>query len=83
MQAIRPSACETMWSVVLQQGWTDPLRTLNPGLPIHTFWNHLRNAYGRDAGLRIDHPLLSPPLAERVVDARVDARHAPDGTRLR
>ena len=41
---------------------------------IYTFWDYFRNAYGRNAGLRIDHLLLSPPLADRLVDAQVD-RH--------
>lgn len=59
---------------LLEQGWTDALRTLHPGEAIYTFWDYFRNAYARDAGLRIDHLLLSPPLAERLVAAQVD-RH--------
>jgi exodeoxyribonuclease-3 len=43
-----------------EQGWTDALRSLHPGKKIYTFWDYFRNAYGRDAGLRIDHFLLSP-----------------------
>ncbi|MGY2736337.1 exodeoxyribonuclease III [Sphingomonas sp. UYP23] len=54
------------------QGWTDALRTLHPDATIYTFWDYFRNAYGRDAGLRIDHLLLSPALAGRLVDAQVD-----------
>jgi exodeoxyribonuclease-3 len=42
------------------QGWTDALRSLHPGERIYTFWDYFRNAFGRDAGLRIDHLLLSP-----------------------
>ena len=59
---------------LLSQGWTDALRTIHPGVPIYTFWDYFRNAFGRDAGLRIDHHLLSPALAKRLVDAQVD-RH--------
>ena len=59
---------------LLEQGWTDALRTLHPGEVIYTFWDYFRNAYGRNAGLRIDHLLLSQPLADRLVDAQVD-RH--------
>jgi exodeoxyribonuclease-3 len=57
---------------LLDQGWTDALRTLHPNEPIYTFWDYFRNAFARNAGLRIDHLLLSPPLADRLVDAQVD-----------
>ncbi len=57
---------------LLDQGWTDALRTIHPDETIYTFWDDFRNAYGRNASLRIDHLLLSPPLAERLVDAQVD-----------
>jgi exodeoxyribonuclease-3 len=56
---------------LLDQGWIDALRTLHPEERIYTFWKYLRNAYARDAGLRIDHLLLSPPLASRLVAAGV------------
>ena len=59
---------------LLAQGWTDSLRTLHPGETIYTFWDYFRNAYARDAGLRLDHLLLSPALAPRLIDAQVD-RH--------
>ena len=55
------------------QGWTDALRTIHPDETIYTFWDYFRNAYGRNAGLRIDHLLLSPALAPRLRDAQVDA----------
>ena len=76
---------------LVAQGWTDALRALHPGERIYTFWKHFRNAFARDAGLRIDHLLLSPPLAKRLVAAGVDrdvrAReksgdHAPAGSNL-
>jgi exodeoxyribonuclease-3 len=57
---------------LLAQGWTDALRTLHPGERIYTFWDYFRNAYARDAGLRIDHLLLSPALAPRLKAAGVD-----------
>jgi len=59
---------------LIGQGWTDALRTVHPGVRIYTFWDYFRNAFARDAGLRIDHFLLSPALAERLRDAQVD-RH--------
>jgi exodeoxyribonuclease III len=58
---------------LLDQGWTDALRSLHPGETIYTFWDYFRNAYARNAVLRIDHLLLSKPLAARLVDAQVDA----------
>jgi exodeoxyribonuclease-3 len=54
------------------QGWTDALRTLHPAERIYTFWDYFRNAYARDAGLRIDHLLLSPSVAARLKAAGVD-----------
>uniref|UniRef100_UPI0035C97319 exodeoxyribonuclease III n=1 Tax=uncultured Sphingomonas sp. TaxID=158754 RepID=UPI0035C97319 len=57
---------------LIAQGWTDALRTRHPDATIYTFWDYFRNAYGRDAGLRIDHLLLSPAIAGRLVDAQVD-----------
>lgn len=54
------------------QGWTDALRTVHPDETIYTFFDYFRNAYARNAGLRIDHLLLSPALADRLVDAQVD-----------
>src|SRR6185503_2041383 len=57
---------------LVAQGWTDALRTLHPGERIYTFWDYFRNAFARDAGLRIDHLLLSPDLRERLVAAGVD-----------
>jgi exodeoxyribonuclease-3 len=59
---------------LLAQGWTDALRTLHPEERIYTFWDYFRNAYARNAGLRIDHLLLSPSLADRLRGAGVD-RH--------
>jgi len=57
---------------LLDQGWTDALRTRHPAERIYTFWDFFRDHFKRDAGLRIDHLLLSPGLAPRLVDANVD-----------
>jgi exodeoxyribonuclease III len=57
---------------LLSQGWVDALRTVHPEEHIYTFWKYLRNAYTRDAGLRIDHLLVSPVLASSLVAASVD-----------
>jgi len=60
------------YRALLGQGWIDAVRALHPGERIYTFWKYLRNAFTRDAGLRIDHLLLSPSLANRLVAAGVD-----------
>ena len=57
---------------LIEQGWTDALRELHPFERIYTFWDYFRNAWGRDAGLRIDHLLLNPVLAKRLLAAGVD-----------
>jgi len=57
---------------LVEQGWTDAIRKLYPQEIIYTFWDYFRNAYGRNAGLRIDHFLLSPHLDARLLAAGVD-----------
>jgi exodeoxyribonuclease-3 len=57
---------------LLKQGWSDAIRVRHPDARIYTFWDFFRNAYGRDAGLRIDHLLLNPAVAGRLTDAGVD-----------
>jgi exodeoxyribonuclease-3 len=59
---------------LVAQGWTDAIRKLYPNEKIYTFWDYFRNAYGRDAGLRIDHFLLSSHVVKRLIAAGVD-RH--------
>ena len=59
---------------IVAQGWTDAIRTLYPDEKIYTFWDYFRNAYERNAGLRIDHFLLSPQIAKKLLSGGVD-RH--------
>lgn len=74
------------------QGWVDAIRTLHPGEHIYTFWDYFRNAWSRNAGLRIDHLLLSPAIAGQLLAAGVDrdvrgweraSDHAPTWVELR
>ena len=67
---------------ILAQGWADAIRTLHPDEPMFTFWSYLRNRWPRDAGLRIDHLLLSPMIAQRPKAAGVDReiRGEPDAS---
>ena len=57
---------------LVEQGWVDALRKLHPDERIYTFWDYFRNAWPRNAGLRIDHFLLNPAVARRLVAAGVD-----------
>jgi len=67
----RPEVREAFKNLV-DQGWTDAIRKLYPDEIIYTFWDYFRDAYGRNAGLRIDHFLLSPELKDRLKDAGVN-----------
>lgn len=77
---------------LLHAGWTDAIRAIHPQGAVYTFWDYTMNAWPRDAGFRIDHLLLSPAAADRLVDAQVDrsyrgrekaSDHAPTWVRLR
>jgi len=57
---------------LLEQGWTDALRSLQPTGPLWTFWGYLRHRWPNDKGMRLDHLLLSPQLSGRLADAGVD-----------
>ena len=57
---------------LLAQGWTDAIRALHPDERIYTFWDYFRQHWPRNAGLRIDHLLLSADLAPRLQAAGVD-----------
>lgn len=57
---------------MLEQGWTDSIRTLHPDKPMYTFWDYMRQRWQRNAGFRIDHLLLTPDLAKRLKAAEVD-----------
>jgi exodeoxyribonuclease III len=61
----RPESREAFHQV-LAQGWTDAIRTLYPDETVYTYWDYFRNAYGRNAGIRIDHFLLNAEAAKRL-----------------
>ncbi|MDQ8731621.1 exodeoxyribonuclease III [Bradyrhizobium sp. LHD-71] len=60
------------YAKLLQAGWTDAFRALHPEASGYTFWDYKRNRWPRDAGLRLDHILLSPDLVPRLKKAAVD-----------
>jgi exodeoxyribonuclease-3 len=70
---IQPKSRAAFKSLV-DQGWTDAIRELHPKQPMYTFWDYMRNRWPRDAGLRLDHLLLSPALATRLTKAGVDRK---------
>lgn len=77
---------------LLDQGWVDAIRKIHPDETVYTFWDYMRNRWPRDAGLRLDHLLLSRKVARRIKDAGVDrgvrgmdgaSDHAPTWVELR
>ena len=60
---------------LLADGWTDAIDTLNPRGGVWTYWDYQAGAWQRDHGFRIDHLLLSPELADRMVAAGVDKEY--------
>jgi exodeoxyribonuclease-3 len=90
--ALVQPASRAAYAGILKQGWTDAIRARHPDTPMYTFWHYLRQRWERDAGLRLDHLLVSPALAESIVDAGVDREvrgeagasdHAPAWVRLK
>lgn len=90
--ALMQPESRAQYRALLAQGWTDALRTRHPNGGVWTFWDYQAGAWQRDAGFRIDHFLLSPQAADRLIDAGVDKEyrgrdkasdHAPTWARLR
>lgn len=70
---VRPET-RAQFRALLWLGLTDAVRALHPAGPVYTFWDYQAGAWDRDLGLRIDHMLLSPTLAERLAAAAPDRR---------
>jgi exodeoxyribonuclease-3 len=73
--ALRQPESRDAWFRMLGDGWTDALRSRYPAGHIWTYWDYQAGAWQRDHGFRIDHLLLSPVLADRLIDAGVDRDH--------
>ena len=67
----RPES-RAVFEALAEQGWTDAIRKLYPNETVYTYWDYFRKAFDRDAGLRIDHFLLSPAIAPKLRSAGVD-----------
>lgn len=61
-----------LFAQLLDQGWTDAIRKVFPDETVYTFWDYMRNRWPRDAGLRLDHLLLSKTLSPKLAEAGVD-----------
>ncbi|RYE08371.1 MAG: exodeoxyribonuclease III [Hyphomicrobiales bacterium] len=71
--ALVQPAPRAAYAALLAQGWTDALRKLHPETPdLYTFWDYMRNRWPRNAGLRLDHLLLSKKVAKRLRAVGVD-----------
>jgi exodeoxyribonuclease-3 len=70
--ALIQPASRAAFARLVGQGWTDAIRKIHPGERVYTFWDYKRRRWDRDAGLRLDHILLSSDLAARLHDAGVD-----------
>ncbi len=75
---VRPATRERYWSLIWA-GMTDALRALVPRGPVYTFWDYQAGCWQRDRGLRIDHALLSPTVAERLVSVTPPTKIAGGG----
>jgi len=60
------------YAEMLGDGWVDAVRRVHPEGPVYSFWDYRRNRWPRDAGMRLDHFLLSGPTAARLTGAGVD-----------
>lgn len=90
--ALLQSESRAAFQRLLKQGWTDAIRALHPKDRIYTYWDYMRNRWPRNAGLRLDHLLLSIDLAQRLIASGVDREvrgktnasdHAPAWAELR
>ena len=70
--ALFSPAARKEYAELVAQGWTDALRVLHPDARMYTFWHYWRRSFERDAGIRIDHLLVSPALAPKLKAAGVD-----------
>jgi 5'-3' exonuclease len=70
--ALLQPQCRALFRQLLGLGWTDAIRVLHPDEPMFTFWDYKRNRWPRNAGLRVDHLLLSDAVVARLREAGVD-----------
>ena len=69
--ALLQPECRACYRRLLDEGWTDALRTLQPEGRLWTFWGYLRHRWPNDKGMRLDHFLLSPAIAPQLRRFRI------------
>jgi len=70
--ALVQPASRKAFASLISDGWCDALRASSGDARTYTFWHYMRNRFARDAGLRLDHLLLSPSLVPRLGKTGVD-----------
>ena len=73
--ALRQPESIAAYRRILGDGWTDALATHYPSGGIWTYWDFQSGAWQQDRGFRIDHLLLDPIAADRLVACGVDKEH--------
>ena len=76
---VRPETRARYWQLIWA-GLTDGLRVFKPTGPLYTFWDYQAGCWAKNRGLRIDHVLLSPTMAERLVSATPDKQERGEDT---
>ena len=73
--ALMQPASRDGYARLLHAGWTDAIATQHPAGGIWTYWDYQAGAWQRNHGFRIDHALLSPECADRLIACGVDKDH--------
>ena len=73
--ALRQPQSIAAYRAMLADGWTDALASHYPQGGVWTYWDFQAGAWPRDHGFRIDHLLLSPAVADRLISCGVDKEH--------
>ena len=76
---VRPETRSRYWSMIWS-GLTDAVRAVRPDGAVYTFWDYQAGCWARNRGLRIDHALLAPTVAERLVFAVPDKQARAEDT---
>jgi exodeoxyribonuclease III len=70
--ALAQPESRALYAELLNLGFTDAIRTGHPGAGVYTFWDYQAGAFPKDDGIRIDHLLLSPQAADRLLASGID-----------
>lgn len=59
---------------LLNLGYTEAWRALHQEIGVYSFWDYQGGRWQRDEGIRIDHLLLSPQAADRLLECEIDRK---------